>query len=51
MSCTCKNCGKPVDCDEKYCFECLMGRFDRVGKNIYLGGRFHEEEPEEDNES
>ena len=50
--CKCQACAKPVQDDEKYCFECLMERFDRVGKNIYLGGRFFEEQDEEqeDNE-
>ena len=46
MSCVCENCGKPIKCGKQYCEECLMERFDRVGKNIYLGGRFFEEQDE-----
>lgn len=42
MSCKCEKCGKRCDCGERFCEEHFLETLDEPGKNIYLGGRFHE---------
>lgn len=41
MSCICKECGKPCDCEFSTCEYCCLEKQDDTGKNLLSGGNFY----------